>query len=106
VDNQTNFFKKVHALVAKIPAGKVATYGQIAGILGTKDARKIGWALHGNNDPKIPCHRGVNKKGGVAVNYAFGGYNEQKLKLLEEGVEFVDETHVDLDKYLWKGLSL
>jgi|SRR3989344_9270952 len=97
-----NLFKRVHNLVKKIPAGKVATYGQIAEILGTKDARKIGWALHGNKDPKIPCHRVVNKEGGVAVNYAFGGWKEQKMKLIEEGVSFVDETHVDLKKNLWK----
>jgi methylated-DNA-protein-cysteine methyltransferase-like protein len=98
-----NFFKKVHKLVAEIPEGKVATYGQIAQMLGTKDARKVGWALHGNTDPKIPCHRVVNKEGGVAENYAFGGYKEQKMMLMEEGVSFVDETHVDLEKCLWEG---
>ncbi len=96
-----NFFERVYKVVKKIPSGKVATYGQIAGILGTKDARKVGWALHGNHNPEIPCHRVVNKDGQVALNYSMGDWREQKRKLLDEGVEFVDEKHVDLKKYLF-----
>ncbi len=76
------------------------TYGQIAEILGSKDARKVGWALHSNKDPKVFCHRVVNKKGKVAANYAFEGWREQKRRLLAEGVTFTDETHVDLGKHL------
>ena len=98
-----NFFEKVYKEVRKIPEGEVATYGQLAGILGSKDARKVGWALHGNKDTKTPCHRVVTKDGRVAPNYAFGSWKEQKSKLVAEGVKFIDEMHVDLDKYLWKG---
>jgi len=101
-DEKLKLFDRVYEVVSKIPEGKVATYGQIAGMIGTKDARKIGWALHGNKDTNIPCHRVVNKDGKVATNYAFEGWEEQKRKLQEEGVEFVDEKHVDLDKYQWK----
>lgn len=96
-----NFFEKVYQIVRKIPEGKVATYGQIAEILRTRDARKVGWALHGNHDPKISCHRVVNKDGKVAINYSMGGWCEQKRKLVEEGVKFVDEMHVDLLKCQW-----
>ena len=96
-----NFFKSVWGVVSTIPSGKVATYGQIAKILGTKDARKVGWALHANSDPKIPCHRVVNKEGGVAPNFAFDGWKEQKRRLIFEGVEFIDEMRVDLNKFLW-----
>lgn len=103
VTNQkTKFFEQVYGIVKNIPAGKVATYGQIASILGTKDSRKIGWALHGNKDLKIPCHRVLNKEGRVALNYAFDGWKEQKRRLIEEGVRFKDEMHVDLEKYLWQ----
>ena len=77
------------------------TYGQIAEILGTRDARRVGWALHGNTDPKIPCHRVVNKEGSVAKNYAFEGWEEQKRKLLAEGVKFKNEKCVDLEKCRW-----
>ncbi len=101
-----NFFERVYDVVKTIPEGYVMTYGQIAEILGTRDARKVGWALHGNTNPKIPCHRVVSKEGGVAINYAFGGgWKEQKMRLMSEGVEFRDEMHVDLERYLWDGLA-
>lgn len=101
-----NLFAQVYKIVGKIPEGKVMTYGQIAEILGTRDARKIGWALHGNKDPKVPCHRVVNRNGGVATNYAFGGgWGEQRSRLLAEGVSFRDDKHVDLDRHLWNGLA-
>lgn len=95
----TTFFEKVYSAVKKIPEGKVATYGQIAKEMGTKDARKVGWALHANKDPKTPCHRVVDKKGRLAPNFAFNGAKEQRLRLEKEGVEFKDEMHVDLSKY-------
>jgi len=96
------FFKKVHKITRKIPLGKVATYGQIAKILKTKDARKVGWALHVNNDPNTPCHRVVNKDGKLADNFAFKGYREQKRRLMKEGIEFKKEKRVDLKKYQWQ----
>lgn len=89
-----NFFEKVYEVVRKIPVGKVMTYGQIADLLGTKDARRVGHALHANHDPGVPCHRVVNKDGRLAPGYAFGGPNEQRSRLLAEGVGFKDENHV------------
>ena len=97
-----NLFARVYRVVKRIPKGKVMTYGQIAKILCMRDARKVGWALHGNKDPEIFCHRVVNKDGKVAVNYSMGNWREQKARLLEEGVGFRDEMHVDLDKFLWR----
>ena len=96
-----NFFEQVYDVVKEIPEGMVMTYGQIAEIIGTRDARRVGWALHGNKDPQVPCHRVVNKEGSVALNYAFEGWQEQKRKLLAEGVSFIDEKHVDLKKHLY-----
>lgn len=94
-------FQKVHEAVRKIPKGKVSTYGEIARLVGSRDVRKVGWALHANPDSsKTPCHRVVNKEGGLAPGYAFGGAGEQKKRLLEEGVPFKDELHVDLEKAL------
>jgi len=95
------FFDKVYKKVRSIPEGKVATYGQIADFLGTKDAREIGWALHANKDPHTPCHRVVNRDGRLAENFAFDGYREQRRRLLVEGVIFKDDRHVDLKKVLW-----
>ncbi len=95
------FFRQVFRLVKKIPKGKVMTYGGIAMVLGTPDARKVGWALHGNTDSKVPCHRVVNKQGGLAKNFAFDGWQEQRKRLLKEKVGFKSETEVDLKKHLW-----
>jgi len=92
-------FDQVYETVRKIPLGKVTTYGEIAKHLGLKDARVIGWALHANKSPKIPCHRVVNKEGRLARNYAFGGWKKQKEKLLKEGVGFKSKIYVDLDLY-------
>ncbi len=98
---EDTFFFKVYKVVKQIPEGRVATYGQIANILDTKDARKVGWALHSNKDPNVPCHRVVDKSGRLAPNFAFDGPEEQKRRLLEENVVFKDKTHVDLKKCKW-----
>lgn len=97
------FFEKVYELVRKIPEGKVTTYGEIAGALGTRDARRIGHTLHANPDSNLtPCHRVVAKDGRLAPGYAFGGPNEQKNKLSSEGIIFTDDVHVDLKKCMIK----
>lgn len=106
-----NFFQQVYALTRQIPEGKVTTYGDIARALGTRDARRVGHALHastqggsaqgGNPQPICPCHRVVTKDGKLSEAYAFGGSLEQYSKLQEEGVTFLDRTHVNLAKHLW-----
>lgn len=101
VKPKSNFFERVYQLVRKIPKGKVATYGQIAQKLGTKDARRVGHALHANRDSQTPCHRVVNKMGRLSPSFAFDGEQEQRKRLEQEGVNFVDKTHVDLEKHLW-----
>ncbi|MEK7112043.1 MAG: methylated-DNA--[protein]-cysteine S-methyltransferase [Patescibacteria group bacterium] len=95
-----SFFADVYQVVRKVPRGKVTTYGEIARVLGTKDARKVGWALHANNDPKTPCHRVVDREGKLAPNFAFDGEVEQKRRLLSEGVSFKGK-HVNLKKHLF-----
>ena len=91
-----NYIEKVFQAVKKIPKGKVSTYGEISRLTGV-DPRMVGWALHSNKDSSdVPCHRVVNKDGRLAPGYAFGGPNEQKSRLLAEGVVFVDDNRVDL----------
>lgn len=98
------FSEKVYQVTKQIPSGKVASYGQIAKKLGKpKAARAVGNALHHNPDPKtIPCHRVVNREGRLALNFADKGWQEQKRRLLKEGVEFKDRQQVDLEKCLLK----
>ncbi|OGM90171.1 hypothetical protein A2597_02655 [Candidatus Woesebacteria bacterium RIFOXYD1_FULL_46_19] len=95
-----SFFNEVYQIARQVPKGKVTTYGEMAKALGTKDARKVGWALHANSDPQTPCHRVVNKDGKLAANFAFGGEAEQKRRLLVEGITFKGNK-VDLEKHLW-----
>lgn len=95
------FFAKVWSEVSKIPKGKVATYGQIALLLGTIDARRIGHALHANKDRKIPCHRVVMKDGSMAPGFAFGGPDEQQKLLLSEGVIFRgNKVYLDVSEWI------
>jgi len=89
-------FKQIYQLTREIPEGKVTTYGEIAKRLNLRDVRKVGFALHANRDPEIPCHRVVNKDGRLAPNFAFDGAGEQRRRLEAEGVVFVDEMHVNL----------
>jgi methylated-DNA-protein-cysteine methyltransferase-like protein len=95
-------FQKIQKLVKKIPRGKITTYGKIAEVSGIKDARVVGWALHQNKNPAIPCHRVVNQAGFLAKNYAFGGAKRQKEKLEKEGVKFINKFRVDLAHHSWK----
>ena len=95
-----SFDRRVYALVREIPAGRVATYGQIAQLAGDKKmARAVGNALHKNPDPSgIPCYRVVNSKGELAGEFAFGGAGKQAELLMADGIEVVN-GRVNLDKY-------
>jgi len=89
----SRIFKKIYQLVKLIPKGKVVTYGEIAKKLGV-NPRVVGWALHANKHPGIPCHRVVNKFGKIAKNYRFGGARIQRKKLLSEAIKFKNDKHI------------
>jgi len=99
-------FERIYEQVKKIPKGKVATYGQIAILAGNpRWARAVGYALHSNPDPaNIPCYRVLNRFGGLAPAFAFGGADAQAALLRKDGVEVREDGTVDLEKYLWDGL--
>ena len=90
---------QIYAVVEEIPVGKVATYQQIASLLGIeKNARMIGKAMslapfYGN----YPCHRVVNHQGRLVP-----GWSQQKELLLNEQVIFKANGNVDLNKCQWK----
>ncbi len=99
-------FELIYEQVKKIPRGKVATYGQIAMLAGNpRWARAVGYALHANPDPEsIPCYRVLNRFGGLAPAFAFGGAEKQAELLRADGIEVRDDGTVDLETYLWNGL--
>ncbi|MBI4091985.1 MAG: MGMT family protein [Candidatus Levybacteria bacterium] len=101
LDRSSRQFSKVYELVRQIPKGKVTTYGAIAKKL-SMSPRVVGYALHLNpNGSKTPCHRVVNRNGRLAPGYAFGGKDEQKRRLEQEGIKFIDKQRIELEKYLF-----
>ncbi len=94
-----SFNEQVYEIVAKIPAGQVTTYGNIARILGRpRMARFVGFASNNKNSWGLPWHRVVFKDGGLVPGYAAQQYDE----LESEGVQFTKDKKVDLEKFLWK----
>lgn len=94
-------FEKIYSLVAKVPSGKVITYGLVAKKLRI-NPRVVGYAMHSNNQPEtVPCHRVVFKDGSLTKGFAFGGKDIQKKLLLNEGIDFIEEK-VDLKKFLFR----
>ena len=94
-----DFAYAVLSAVAEIPAGKVATYGQIARLIGyPKNARLVARVLsHAEYYGDYPCHRVVNASGRLAPGWA-----AQAMLLQAEGVALIDATHVSLKLYRWK----
>ena len=93
----------VYDFLTTIPKGKVVTYGQIGEHFGSKNlARTVGNILHENPDGvKYPCYKVVNSEGKLAVQYAFGGVEAQKEKLIADGIT-VTNYRVDLSKYRYE----
>ena len=89
---------EVLSVVAEIPAGCVASYGQIARLIGRpKNARLVGKVLKDSQFyGEYPCHRVVNHAGRLVP-----GWEEQAALLAEEGVELKDDAHVDMRRYQW-----
>lgn len=98
-----DYFQRVYQIVARIPEGKVATYGQIAAMLGNpRGARTVGWAMQAAPAHlKLPCHRVVNKSGIPAPVYAFGGSENQRAWLEAEGITFGADGRIEMKKHLW-----
>lgn len=103
-DKGGTMYNKIYDIVKRIPAGYVATYGQIAALAGnSKAARVVGNALHVNPDSEhIPCFRVVNVQGKLTGAFAFGGIYRQKELLERDGVKVVN-FRVDLEEYQWDG---
>ena len=89
-----DFAEKVYAAVRRIPKGRVASYGQIAEVIGCKGgARAVGNALHVNPyAPQVPCHRVVAADGSLATKFGCGGVAVQYDRLAGEGVCFKLQT--------------
>jgi len=91
--------------VAEIPAGKVATYTQIAWLAGLPGrARLVGRVLGEPHGLDVPWHRVINAQGKLSLPINSEPYLEQRRRLREEGVLFKGER-IDLRRYQWRSLD-
>ncbi len=94
--NKDSLFAQIKDIVKTIPQGKVVTYGDVAKFVGITDTRKVEWALHGNENPEIPCHRVVKKDGFIAERFSSGGGKRQQELLKNEDVAFIKNMQVNM----------
>lgn len=98
-------YEQVYRVIERIPVGQVATYGQIADMVGIpRGARQVGYALaaleRGQLRAVVPWHRVVNAQGRSSLG-------EEQIDLLrEEGVIFDETGRVDLRQFGWDGVSV
>ena len=89
-------------VVRRIPAGNVATYGQIARLAGMpRCARLAGYAMASCQDPSVPCHRVVDRFGGTKAAFDTFAPGTQRALLEAEGVPFRLDGTVDLECCQW-----
>ena len=95
---QEDLVYEILSAVSEIPAGKVASYGQVARLIGReKNARLVGKVLSlSQYYGDYPCHRVVNGAGRLAP-----GFTEQRMLLEAEGVGFLPCGRVDMKTYQW-----
>lgn len=100
-----SMFEQIHDLVRQVPFGRVATYGQIARAMGNpRLSRVVGYALC-TAPGDVPCHRLVNRFGGLSDAFEPGGKETHRLLLEAEGVGFLPDGCVDLERFLWQPLG-
>lgn len=95
-------FAAFYDIVRRIPAGKVATYGQVARLAGMPHcARTVGYAMSGCQDGSVPCHRVVDRFGGTKACFDVHAPDTQRALLESEGVFFRPDGTVDLERSQW-----
>lgn len=101
----SSFAARVYELTAKVPKGRVTTYGAIAERMGRPGAsRAVGAALRANPTPiVVPCHRVVRKDGSLAGYGGAEGVGRKATLLRKEGVVVAD-ARVDLARFLFSDL--
>lgn len=96
--------EQVWQVIALIPKGRVATYGQIAELAGLPgSARRVGRILSQlPSGTRIPWHRVVNASGGISLPADSGGYVRQRARLEREGVVFNSAGRITLRNFRWR----
>lgn len=101
-DSPLSLYQRIYAIVRQIPPGKVATYGQIARIVGGCTPRMVGYAMSATpTGSEIPWQRVINAQGKVSPHGGGFGTEMQRALLLEEGITFDSQGRVDFDRFGW-----
>jgi methylated-DNA-protein-cysteine methyltransferase-like protein len=97
-------YQRIWRVVARIPRGRVATYGQVAELAGLpRAARQAGYAMHAlPSGSRVPWQRVVNARGEVSPRSNPGGELVQRVLLEREGVAFDARGRIDLARYGWR----
>ncbi len=98
-----SFRDEIYGLVERIPAGKLATYGQLAFLAGRPRASRIVGAAMLHAPEGLPCHRVIYRDGTLCCDQAFGGKEVQRQMLEQEGITFLPDGRANLEKHLWTG---
>lgn len=97
------FEEKVKVAIKAIPRGKVATYVQVASIAGNhRAARQVVRVLHvSSHKDRLPWHRVINSRGGISLGRG-RGFEEQRRRLLDEGVRVSRSGRIALEEFQWE----
>jgi len=98
-------YERIWSVVRRIPAGRVATYGQVARIAGLGGAaRLVGYALHAlpERGHEVPWQRVINAQGRISQRRFPGADTVQRHLLEREGVRFDGRAKVDLARFGWR----
>lgn len=96
----------IYDLARQVPAGQVASYGQIAFVVSSPSARIVGRAMATlPNGSSVPWHRIVNSAGRLAKRQGGGESPEQRRRLRDEGVFLDAKGRIDLKEHAWPGPS-
>jgi methylated-DNA-protein-cysteine methyltransferase-like protein len=97
-------YQRIYAVVRRIPAGRVATYGQVASLAGLAGhARQVGYALHALPEASaLPWHRVVNASGRISRRAMPGAELAQRMLLEREGIEIGLGGQIALSRVRWK----
>lgn len=96
-------YRRIYGVVARIPRGRVASYGQIARLAGApRNARQVGYAMAAIPDGMdLPWHRVINSKGEISRRDHPDSEVEQRVLLEREGVRFGRDGRIPLERYGW-----
>ena len=98
-----SLFPRIYEVVRQVPRGRVASYGQIAGIVGAGcDARMVGYAMAATPEGSdVPWQRIVNREGKISLSGQGGEI--QRMRLEAEGVTFDARNRIDMKRFGWAG---